>query len=130
MFGRTEHHYHTTNSTTVEKRAPTDESVRLLKEFERAARDNIEASIRLQGNAFKAHIMKQMDYLAWDKSYVVLYELNGTRHRAEIRIMDRQQGMDEVKEELLTQLGQHIAANVLADAFSKLSTPEAMQILK
>lgn len=130
MFNRTEHHYHTANSTTVEKRAPTDESVRLLKEFEQAARDKFESSIRLNSNTFKAHIMKSMDILAWDKAFVVLYEVNGKRHRAEIRIMDCKQSPEEIKEELLKQLGEHIAANLLTAAFSELSKMELSSILK
>ena len=117
-----EHHYHTYNSTTHEHRAPTDESVRLLKEFEEAARKKIEASIRLDNNMFKAHIMKSPDYMAWDKTYVVLYELNGQKQRCEIKVSDLQaKNEDATKFFVLGELGKHIAANILQEAFSQIN---------
>lgn len=46
--GRTQHHDH--HVTVKEHRAPTDESVKLLREMEQAARDNVLASYQLTDN--------------------------------------------------------------------------------
>ena len=66
-------------TTVTEKRAPTDESVRLLKEMESAARAKIIEVIEVKSNIFTAKAVY------WDNcpmnaiSCTVLFDLNGTR---------------------------------------------------
>jgi len=62
MFGYgSEHHYHTHNVT--EKRAATDESVRLLKEMEDEARKKITETTTVHNTEFVCKLHKYHDAL-------------------------------------------------------------------
>jgi hypothetical protein len=63
----------------VEKRAPTDESVKLLKEMETAARDKIIASIPLTDNALAGQMVVQREYATDQVITSVVFSLNGQR---------------------------------------------------
>lgn len=64
MPTRTE--YITQTIKVEERRAPTDESVRLLKEFEEEARKKIESSINVGGNGFECTIMTEREHITDD----------------------------------------------------------------
>lgn len=67
---RVDHHEH---------RAPTDHSVALLKEMEKAATDKVEEAIRIEGNSFNVvvHMYRSMmDKTVHLKS---VFDLNGSR---------------------------------------------------
>lgn len=51
MFGK--NHYHEHNTVVTEKRAVTDESVKLLNELEEKAQKNIVAKVVLENNLFE-----------------------------------------------------------------------------
>jgi hypothetical protein len=65
------HHYHTTH----EHRAPTDESVRLLKEMERAALDKIMATVRLEGSPVDCYVAQARQMMTGDYDFYVRYKL-------------------------------------------------------
>lgn len=75
--GGTHHHHHT------EKRAPTDESVKLLREMEQAAQDKLDASIRLEANGFECVVQVFERMIDGDFAIVVHFSLNGNRHKVE-----------------------------------------------
>ncbi len=64
IFKTVNRHYHSTNTTqritenvnVVEKRAPTDESVRLLKEMDAAIKSNILFQISVDDNSLNGGI--------------------------------------------------------------------------
>ena len=60
-----------------EHRAPTDESVRLLKEFEEKADKKIVESIRLTNNRFEAQVHRHDDFASAKTYYKIIYQLNG-----------------------------------------------------
>lgn len=87
----THHHgprsIHSTSHTDItEKRAPTDESVKLLSEMERAAEKKLISITRLDNNTFKAtwHIWE--DFMADTLRATVRFELNGQPHEMEVPI--------------------------------------------
>ena len=84
MFGNTERHYHTHNVT--EKRAPTDESVRLLKEMEEAARKKITESTTVHNTEFTCKLHKCYDQANAADRYAVIYTLNGNQSRLDIDV--------------------------------------------
>ncbi len=71
-----QHHSHTT--TVTENRAPTDESVRLLKEFENEALNSVVDHMRLQDNVFgDITILKGGMY----PSVILAFKLNGKQYK-------------------------------------------------
>jgi|HubBroStandDraft_1064217.scaffolds.fasta_scaffold23044_1 hypothetical protein len=98
--------------TVIEKRAPTDESVRLLREMEASARAEIEKAVTLEGNEFKAKLLKSMDGPSGEDVVTILYEVAGDRKRCDIRLAWRlapSEKIDAVKK----GLSEHLASTVL-----------------
>ena len=60
-----------------EKRAPTDESVRLLREMEQKARDEIIRSIPVESNGFKAVMQQCHSDMEDCELYRLVFKLNG-----------------------------------------------------
>ena len=71
--------------TVHEHRAPTDKSVELLKEFEKAATDKIEKSVNLTSNEFSCVVHQLKDFVSGETSFKAVFELNGKRMTAEAR---------------------------------------------
>lgn len=84
MPTRTE--YVTQNVNITEKRAPTDESVKLLREMEDKAREQVEQSINVGGNGFECVVNIHKEALSMDTVAVALFKLNGRSLRAEARV--------------------------------------------
>lgn len=85
MFvNRATHHYHTHNVT--EKRAPTDESVRLLKEMEDEARKKITETTTVHNTEFTCKLHKHYDALNDADRYAIIYTLNGRQSRVDIDV--------------------------------------------
>lgn len=66
-------------------RAPTDKSVELLKEFEKAAKDKIEKSVNISSNDFSCVVHQVKDFLSGETTFKAIFELNGKRMTAEAR---------------------------------------------
>ena len=85
MFvNRATHHYHTHSVT--ENRAPTDESVRLLKEMEAEARKKITESTTVHNTEFTCKLHKYYDALNAADKYAVIYTLNGKQSRIDVDV--------------------------------------------
>ncbi len=65
------------HTTIKEYRAPTDESVKLLKEFEEKAEKKLIASARLDNNFVKATYHAFKDNLMMETQLVIRAEING-----------------------------------------------------
>jgi negative regulator of sigma E activity len=79
-------HYTTSHATVTEKRAPTDESVRLLKEMEDAARKKITESTTVHNTEFVCKLQKYYDLPMDQDKYAVIYTLNGKQSRLDISV--------------------------------------------
>lgn len=100
----------------IEKRAPTDESVRLLKEMEQKARDKIIASIELDSNLVKGRVYVMKDYLSGKNNFAVLMDINGKR--VEIKVStDEFQSPEAQLQEVYQEIGKRIAAEVMPAVF-------------
>lgn len=62
-----------------EHRAPTDESVQLLKEMEQAAREKISDSLILKSNHVHAVVQSNISNFDHTIRYRITYDLNGQR---------------------------------------------------
>jgi hypothetical protein len=120
------HHYHrhnhevTKNVNVTEKRAPTDESVRLLREMELAAERRIEQSTRVENCPIDCVVHQSLDILNQQQLFAVIYRINGQQHRLDYKHNAlKRDGHEEIALSLVDQLGRKIAADILARPFTE-----------
>ena len=73
------------HSEVHEHRAPTDESVRILRELENAAIDKIVATIQTAPNSLDARWIVIEETYGFCRRFICKYTLNGTDHRFDTR---------------------------------------------
>lgn len=95
-----------------EHRAPTDESVRLLKEMEEKALQKILGSVTLHNNPIQFHMTSSEDYLKFAVNVYVRMKINGTviEHRFEIDKMLNEEGRIE---KIIKEVSQMVALHLL-----------------
>lgn len=110
---------HTTVNVT-EKRAPTDESVRLLKEMEEAARNKVLETIVVADTSFECKIHKVMDPINDQDVYGVVFSLGKQKRRTEVRV-DRYKKLtpQEVAVAIRDAVAVDISNHLLSTAFQK-----------
>jgi hypothetical protein len=103
--------------TTTEYRAPTDESVRLLKEMEEKAREKIIDTFTVKDTHFECKFFQEMDVTTQEMKYVVIYSMNGKKRTVNVRV-DRDVIADNYKK-LISAVANDIAHAMLAEPFSR-----------
>lgn len=117
--GGSQNHYHNVNVT--EKRAPTDESVRLLKEMEKAAREKVLDTIVVADTSFECKIHKMYDGMNDQDVYGVVYSLGGIKYKTEVRVNRYENPTpQEVVIQIRDSVAQDIANVLIAPAFMKM----------
>lgn len=76
-------------SETIERRAPTDESVRLLREMENQSLDQILSRVHIRNNTLEVEWVVFADRRTMGQNAVCRLKLNGIEHRIEVPIEDR-----------------------------------------
>lgn len=71
--------------TVEEKRAPTDASVRLLREMETAARSEVDKAIRVDDTPIKMVVQSMRDHMSGDDIYRAHYSIGGRDLKTEYR---------------------------------------------
>ena len=104
----------------VEKRAPTDQSVALLKEMEQAARDKVIESLRLPGNTFHAQLHWQTDRLDDTTKFLVVFDLNGKRIETRYDHTRPLEHPTDVVQTLIEAVAKDIAREILAPCAREL----------
>lgn len=101
----------------TEKRAPTDESVRLLREMEKAATDKIIKSLELASNTLNARVHVMKEHLSGKNQFAIIMDLNGKRYdiRASTNEYD---SIDTQVEQIYQSIGNQIAQIIMPDVFS------------
>lgn len=115
-MARTQFHFHNHRSETYveEKRAPTDESVRLLKEMEAEAKQKIVDSITVNNTEFECNIQSYIDALNDETVYHVSYRMNGKRGLLKVPIKNWKRPSDiEVAVIVRDELAKDIASNMI-----------------
>ncbi len=104
----------------VEKRAPTDESVKLLMEMEKAARAKVIESYRLTDNGFECEVETYRTFADDEVVLAAHFSLNGKRMQAEFRRRGFRQD-ENVRHAMLEGLrdatAKRIGEEVMATAF-------------
>lgn len=109
---------HYSNTTVHVKRAPTDESVKLLREMEQAAKDNIVHTLKLEKNGFEAVVHFCISALDLNYMGKAIFDLNGKRMVVEESI-SQYQGPKALVQALMKKISEKIAEEVLQHAFDK-----------
>lgn len=108
----------TINVDVTEKRAPTDESVRPLKEMESAAEAKVLEAVRCGDNTFDCTIHVQDDHLSGSRLFAIIFKLNGRKMRAEYRA-SCEAGVDQIVPGILAAVSDEVARGI-AGAFVDL----------
>lgn len=114
----------TINFDVTERRAPTDESVRLLKEMERAAEAKVMEAVRCSDNTFDCTVHVQDDRLSDVRLFAVIFKLNGRKMRADYRT-NSYANLEDVISGILTAVSAEIARNI-AGAFAEMRGRESL----
>lgn len=111
---------HITKTTTVhEHRAPTDDSVRLLKEMEQAAREKVVSSVRVENTKIDCVLHAMNDPFNCSTKVAAHIRING--HDIEV-LADINEGATREQAALLMvdAVSKRIAVELLADPFRKV----------
>lgn len=69
-----------------EYRAPTDESVKLLREMEQKAKNEVVKSIQLESNYLNANVYLSLDPMSFNNMFRVVFDINGHSYVSDIAI--------------------------------------------
>lgn len=118
--GGSQHHSHT--HTIIEKRAPTDESVRLLREMEEKARQQVLSAIRLENCPIDGVVLVHHDqYHSGNREFLLCCRINGKP--LEVRYLHdtlRASTQEDMVDGLLKATADAVARQILSAAFAAL----------
>ena len=101
--------YQYTNMQVTEKRAPTDESIKILREMEEKILNNIISMGKVEDNVFNTKWYIFHDQYSWDGQYCkCVFTLNGKEYDFKFKLpskfVDRDQIIPIIKDEILKKL--------------------------
>jgi hypothetical protein len=106
-----------TSVIVTEKRAPTDESVRLLREMEEAVQKRMLAAIRVESTEFKCVVQVHENHMTDDRILMAIFSVNGQKMTAQYT-MSHTDDVDTAVTGLRNAVAEKIA-NHIASAFNK-----------
>ena len=109
----------TVHSTITEKRAPTDDSIRLLKEMQEKAQASVISAVSLTDNTFNCVIHTQKDLLSCMHVFLVIYSLNGKRRELRVEA-DEWMSPEEKIEKVIESLSTRLACDILRNTLPKV----------
>lgn len=95
-----------------EERAPTDESIRLLKEMETEAHSKLIDTIDLESNVLNGKILLFNDHLNHSIKVVALLEINNKKYEFECKVPGYVVRIDNSKEHIYRQIYELIGAKI------------------
>lgn len=112
------------NVTVTEKRAPTDESVRLLREMEQKAEQRIEQTARVEDCDFDIVIHRRHDAMNVEDQFALIYRVNGRKVRVDHHFRPKAaERRDEERERLAQELRQALADSIAVEVLSRAKLP-------
>ena len=104
------------NTYVTEQRAPTDDSVKLLKEMEAEAKQKIIDSIVVNNTEFECSIVSWHDGLNDKIDYAISYRLNGKKRTFTVPVPNWKRGTPiDVAIKIRDELAKDIASNMIDD---------------
>lgn len=135
------HHHHTSGPSRVdvnvtEKKAPTDESVRLLAEMQQKVIDNVLGQLKIDVNGVTGEIIVlRQTWSLCDIAFGVAYNINGKRHhfKTDIHDVDVWQKENEFhcsrNEAMLRVFAKKFAEHIASQILDNLKFDDFNQIL-
>jgi len=111
-----QHHSH--SHTVTEKRAPTDESVRLLREMEASAKSEVTKAIHVIDNAFNGSVYFVDDYLQMQLKCAVIFTMNGKKIETKLNL-PRTLSKQDMIEKIIEAVSCDVAIQILREPLSK-----------
>jgi hypothetical protein len=106
---------HSHHHEVHEHRAPTDASVKLLAEMEKAALDRILSSVRLDPCEVSCVVHHMFDHMSMSDKYIIQYQLGSGRYRVEHSLtLFGSRTEESVATELRDALAKDIASKLLS----------------
>lgn len=120
--------YETRNTTINEHRAPTDESVRLLREMERKAQEQVIQAVRVENTPIDSVIHSIREHGTGDTLWRCIFKVNGKQLQADYIQRfeeDRQTIANGIRDAIAKQVANVIAGQALSamskfDQFNRL----------
>lgn len=111
-------HYSPSKIDVTEKRAPTDESVRLLNEMQQKAFDNVVSCVQLNNNDLKdVTWWIYHDPYTFSEKARVRFMLNGRVFDKEMRLPCPYNEAEEIPKLIMNKVLEHIAIEVTTELF-------------
>lgn len=133
MFGNDYHYHHASSDVrinVIEKRAATDESVRLLKEMEGEALSKLVLSGHLANNKLEAQWHVFRDCLSHFYKVIIVYKLNGQEYTVSTEV-SHHMSEDQRFEHIRNILAQHLVTNILTECVENAPKGiESLQVLR
>lgn len=112
--------YQYKNIQVTEKRAPTDESIKILREMEEKMFDKVLFMGKVEDNVFNAKWYIFHDQYSWDEQYCkCVFTLNGKEYDFKFKLpskfVDRDQIIPIIKDEILKKLSTIFAIDLLGN---------------
>lgn len=101
-----------------EHRAPTDESVRLLKELENKAIDKLLHVVELKNNVFNATWFIGLDHISLYNKVYCIFKLNGLEYKIDF-IVKRGINFESITEQVYGKLIEKMSEILTLDMFNK-----------
>ena len=102
----------------TEKRAPTDESVRLLREMEAKAKAEVIKAIAVNDNHFTGVIHTMFDALSQQSTVRLVYSLNGKKLTTDYQINESEKSQYDSINGLIDAVARDIAIEILRKPIS------------
>ena len=103
----------------TQKLAPTAEHAKLLKEYEKEAKEKVISSVRDVDNKLNCVVFHQEDFINDQQHFKVIYDLNGERYTC-TSIMNNPLNIDKIADKVSEDLAAHIASVVTHKVVSSL----------
>ncbi len=100
-----------------EHRAPTDESIQILREMERKAQEQVEKAVRVENCPIDAVIHKCRDFMTSDTLYKVIFRINGKQIR-----VDHREKMGDSKEQTAVAIRDAVATEIASELTEKFAS--------
>lgn len=116
----TQRHYH----ETIEKRAPTDESVKLLRDMEAKAKEEVVKAIRIENCPIDCVVHVLRDAMSDGVRVQVHAKINGSPIRVEVSYAYHEMRNPNFMpgDKVVSAFSEKIASMILMDAFRKLDS--------
>jgi hypothetical protein len=97
----------------TEKRAPTDESVRLLREMEDKAKAEVIKAVQVTDNQFHGVLHSMFDAMSYRNRLRMIYSINGKKLTTDYDIIDGSKTPDDWVPGLIDAVARDIALEIL-----------------